>query len=69
MRGGFGPSDCQIKSSHLAVERRIRRPVDLPHPALANESGHVVVAEAGAGGERHPCAGLYSQCHARVRFL
>ena len=26
---------------HLTVERRIRRPVDLPHPALADEGGHV----------------------------
>ncbi len=37
----------------LPVELRVGGLPDLPHPALAQEGGDVVVAEAGAGGQGH----------------
>ncbi len=38
---------------HLALELRISRLIDLPHPTLADEGGDVVMAEAGADFEGH----------------
>ena len=38
---------------HLAVERGVSGLVDLPHPALADEGGDVVVAKSGADVEGH----------------
>ena len=35
---------------HLAVELRVSRLIDLPHPAFADEGGDVVMAEAGTDG-------------------
>ena len=37
----------------LAVELGVGGLPDLSHPALAEEGGHIVVAEAGAGGQGH----------------
>ena len=37
----------------LAAERRVRRPIDLPHPAFADLRGDFVDAEARAGSEGH----------------
>ena len=37
----------------LAVELGVGGLPDLAHSAFAEESGHVVVAEAGAGGQGH----------------
>ena len=36
---------------HVALQLRVGRPVDLPHPALADLGGDLVRAEAGAGSE------------------
>ncbi len=38
---------------HLAVELGISGPIDLSHPALADQGSHVVVAEPGADLKRH----------------
>ena len=35
------------------LAKRAGNRIDLPHAALADEGGHVVVAEAGADFERH----------------
>ena len=37
----------------LAVELRVSGLVDLPHPALADEGGDVIVAESGADFNSH----------------
>ena len=36
---------------HVAPEPRVPRPIDLPHPALAEKRGDFVDAEAGARGQ------------------
>ena len=38
----------------LATERRVRRAIDLAHPAFADRRDDFVDAEAGAGSERQP---------------
>ena len=42
---------------HLPVQRGISGPIDLSHAALADESGDVVVSDAGADGEGHVLSG------------
>jgi hypothetical protein len=44
---------------HLADSRRIRRPVDLPHPPFADRRGDFVDAEARAGCQGQDFARLY----------
>ena len=39
----------------IAIELRIARPVDLPHPAFADQRGDFVDAETGAGSEGQSC--------------
>ena len=43
---------------HLAVQLGIGGLLDLAHPALTDEGGHVVMREAGADFERHGVSGL-----------
>ena len=38
---------------HLAAELRVGGLIDLPHPPLADEGGHVVVSEAVTDGQSH----------------
>ena len=38
---------------HVPVERRVASLSDFAHPAFPEEGGHVVVPEAGAGGQGH----------------
>ncbi len=35
------------------MAQRIRRPIDLPHPALADLGGDLIRTKSNAGGERH----------------
>jgi len=46
-------AQLRVRSERLmtAVELRVGGLPDLPHPALTEEGGHVVVAESGAGCE------------------
>ena len=34
---------------HVALQLRVRRPINLPHPVLADLGGNLMRAEAGAG--------------------
>ena len=40
---------------HLPVQLGVGRLIDLAHPALADEGGHLVMAESGADVQRHGC--------------
>ncbi len=44
--GRTGPSDDESQRRHLAVQLGVGGPIDLPHPPLADEGGHVVMVEA-----------------------
>ena len=46
--GIIGEEARQNLEGYIPAELGIVRAVDLPHPALADEGGHVVMAEAGA---------------------
>ena len=53
-RHAFGVGGERVRQDldrDLAAERRVRRPVDLPHAALTDQRGDFVDAEAGAGSE------------------
>ena len=39
----------------VAAQVRVGGATNLPHPPFADEGGHVVMAEAGAGGKRYEC--------------
>ncbi len=41
----------QYLDGHLAIERRVGRPIHFPHPAFADLGSNLIRAEAGAGGE------------------
>ena len=49
--GVLGERVRQDLDRHLATQRRVRGPVDLPHAAFPERRGDLVHAEAGAGGQ------------------
>ena len=51
--GSLANASGRIFSADLAVELGVGGLIDLPHAPLADEGGHIVVAEAGADLERH----------------
>ena len=50
---------------HLTLELRFGGPIDLAHPALADQGGDIVMAESGANVESHDQSGSTSAAFTR----